>query len=134
MTDQTTDRPKVGADVLPYETSGPPGLRRGRIAAAVWAMLALVGVLAAFPIGVGVSILMESKSAGMFTTHQGERGGFAVFACGEALASAAGWFALRNARRENGAKWTKGLAAAAGVLGSIGAIIALLIILRGGVP
>jgi len=87
-----------------------------------------------FPLGVAVSILMESKSRGLFTSHQGERGGFAVFACGEVLASAAGWFALRHARRANGAKWTKAVAASAGVLGAIGAIIALLILLRDGVP
>jgi len=134
MTDQTTDRPKVGADVLTYETSGPLGLRHARIAAAAWAVLAMVAVLAAFPLGVGVSILMESKSGGLFTPHQGERGGFAVFACGEALASAAGWFALLNARRANAAKWTKAVATTAGALGSSGAIIALLILLRGGVP
>jgi hypothetical protein len=126
--------PPRAADVLTYETSGWFGSRGARIAMAAWAVLALVGVLAAFPLGVAVSILMESKSRGLFTSHQGERGGFAVFACGEVLASAAGWFALRHARRANGAKWTKAVAASAGVLGAIGAIIALLILLRDGVP
>lgn len=127
---RTSQRSDVG-DVLTYETSVA---RRPRIAAAAWAILALVAVLAAFPLGVAVSVLMESKSGGLFTAHQGERGGFAVFACGEALAGAAGWLAFRNARRANGAGWTRSVAGAATLLGVLGALIALLILLRGGVP
>jgi len=119
-------------EVLPYRpSSASPYAEIGLT------ILASVAVLLAFPLGVLVSILMESRT-GVFSHAAAERGGFAVFAFGEALGSAAGWIAYRKARRSastsaSRAKPARWLAFAAALAGAAGTIIALALLCRGAV-
>jgi hypothetical protein len=118
-------------EVLTYRTGGD--VSRQQI---LWAALSIAAVLLAFPVGVMVTILMESRS-GLFNHPASERGGFAVFAFGEALGSAAGWIAYTNARAgaptSPRAKLVRVVALVGALLGVLGAVIALALLFRGAV-